>query len=91
MIAHKTRARWMAALGAAAILAGGCGDDASDPDPGAPGSESEIDGGEAGTDGGTSTSTPAAGGAAGGTTGGATQGNQIAPGDTTEPTAQDSS
>jgi hypothetical protein len=76
----------------AAVLAAGCGDDSSDPDPGGPGGETEIDGGEAGTDGGARTSTTVAAESPGETTtGGATQGNQIAPGDTTQQTAQGNS
>ncbi len=73
--------RCAAALALAALLVTGCGDD-TNPDPGAPGGETELDGGE--TDGnGSSTSVDGTGG----TAGGATQGNQIAPGDTTTQTA----
>lgn len=76
----------------AMLLLAGCGDDGSDPDPGAPGAKTEVDGGETGTDTGTSSTTAVAGGGTtGGSAGGATQGNQIPPGDTTQQTAQDSS
>jgi hypothetical protein len=70
------------------LLVAGCGDGGSSPDPGAPGGKSEIDGGETGTDDGASTSTSVVDQGMGGTSGGGTQGNQIAPGDTTQPTAQ---
>ena len=70
------------------LLLAACGDDGgSDPDPGEPGSQSEIDGGEAGTD--SDDTTPmTAGSTAGGTTAGGTEGNQITPGETTPMTAQ---
>jgi hypothetical protein len=84
-------ARWGAGLAAATVLLlAACGDDNGDKDPNGKGSKTELDGGEAGTDRGSTTLPGSAGSPSqdGGTTGGATQGNQIAPGDSTQQTSQ---
>jgi hypothetical protein len=81
----------LAGLAVVVLLVAACSDGSSDPDPGAPGGQTEIDGGETGTDSGTTTPSVAGGGTTGGTSGGGTQGNQIPPGDTTPQTAQDTS
>jgi hypothetical protein len=86
---HRPIGRGLAAAVVAVALVAGCGDDAGgDPDPGPPGGETELDGGEAGV-GNESTTTSTAVGGGGGSAGGATEGNQIPPGDTTPMTAQD--
>lgn len=71
---------------AVALVVGGaaCGDDdGTDTDTSVPGTESELDGGEAGTGGDTSTTEPAGSPpgdmTTGGTTQGATEGNQVPP------------
>ena len=79
-------ARTVVGLGLTAVLVASCGDDTMDPDPGAPGSETELDGGETGT--GSSSSTTAPDSTTGDQGGGGTEGNQIAPGETTPSTAQ---
>lgn len=81
------RARSTVATMAVALFltsgAAACGDD--DVDDNAPGSESEIDGSEAGTGGDSNTSTTTPAGTppgdmtTGGATGGGTEGNQIPP------------
>jgi hypothetical protein len=55
-----------------------CGDDDGDDGPPTPGTETELDGGEAGT-GGDTTTTQQPAGTDGGTTMGATEGNQQPP------------
>ena len=66
-------ARTVVGLGLTAVLVASCGDDTRDPDPGAPGSETELDGGETGT--GSSSSTTAPDIAPGETTPSTAQGN----------------
>jgi hypothetical protein len=80
-----TRHRLLPTIGLAVLLplVAACGDDTSDPDPGAPGSETELDGGETDPDG--STTTEPSDMTTGGGTG--TEGNQLTPGETTPTTA----